>query len=78
VDRNYNYSNEGEISWYEFVLAIQEIGGYTCEVKVYPSSLYPTWRSVRFVLVDKTKIKKTFGYVPTTKIVLLNVWNCVH
>jgi dTDP-4-dehydrorhamnose reductase len=31
---------KGEISWYEFVLAIQEIGD-TCEVKGIPSSSYP-------------------------------------
>jgi dTDP-4-dehydrorhamnose reductase len=27
----YNFSNEGEISWYEFVLAIQEIGKFDCK-----------------------------------------------
>jgi dTDP-4-dehydrorhamnose reductase len=58
----YNYSNEGEISWYEFVLAIQEIGGYTCEVKGIPSSSYPTpAKRPAFSLLDKTKIKKVYG-----------------
>jgi dTDP-4-dehydrorhamnose reductase len=58
----YNYSNEAEISWYEFVLAIQEIGGYSCEVKGIPSSSYPTpSKRPAFSLLDKTKIKKTFG-----------------
>jgi dTDP-4-dehydrorhamnose reductase len=58
----YNYSNEGEISWYEFVLAIQEIGGYSCEVKGIPSSSYPTpAKRPAFSLLDKTKIKKTYG-----------------
>ncbi|MEG2100305.1 MAG: sugar nucleotide-binding protein, partial [Flavobacterium sp.] len=28
----YNYSNEGEISWYEFALSIKELGGYKCKV----------------------------------------------
>jgi dTDP-4-dehydrorhamnose reductase len=37
---------KGEISWYEFVLAIQEIGGYSCEVKGIPSSSYPSKRNV--------------------------------
>jgi dTDP-4-dehydrorhamnose reductase len=60
----YNYSNEGEISWYEFVLAIQEIGGYTCEVKGIPSSAYPTpAKRPAYSLLDKTKIKDTFGVV---------------
>ncbi|MGO4819425.1 dTDP-4-dehydrorhamnose reductase [Flavobacterium sp. W22_SRS_FP1] len=58
----YNYSNEGEISWYEFVLAIQEIGSYECEVKGIPSSSYPT-RAKRpaFSLLDKAKIKEIYG-----------------
>ncbi|WP_338646115.1 dTDP-4-dehydrorhamnose reductase [Flavobacterium sp. KS-LB2] len=60
----YNYSNEGEVSWFEFVLAIQEIGGYSCEVKGIPSSAYPTpAKRPVFSLLDKTKIKDTFGVV---------------
>jgi dTDP-4-dehydrorhamnose reductase len=58
----YNYSNEGEVSWYEFVLAIQEIGGYTCEVKGIPSSSYPTpAKRPAFSLLDKGKIKEIYG-----------------
>jgi dTDP-4-dehydrorhamnose reductase len=58
----YNYSNEGEISWYEFVLAIQEIGGYSCEVNGIPSSSYPTpAKRPAFSLLDKTKIKEIYG-----------------
>jgi len=58
----YNYSNEGEISWYEFVLAIQEIGGYECEVKGIPSLSYPTpAKRPAFSLLDKAKIKETYG-----------------
>jgi dTDP-4-dehydrorhamnose reductase len=58
----YNYSNEAEISWYEFVLAIQEIGGYICDVKGIPSSSYPTPANrPAFSLLDKTKIKEIYG-----------------
>ena len=58
----YNYSNEGEISWYDFVLAIQEIGGYTCEVNGIPSSAYPTpAKRPAYSLLDKTKIKRVYG-----------------
>lgn len=58
----YHYSNEGEISWYEFVLAIQEIAGYTCEVKGIPSSSYPTLaKRPSFSLLDKSKIKEVYG-----------------
>lgn len=58
----YNYSNEGEISWYEFVLAIKEIEGYTCEVNGIPSSAYPTpAKRPAYSLLDKTKIKRMYG-----------------
>ncbi|MFV7234918.1 dTDP-4-dehydrorhamnose reductase [Flavobacterium sp. ZB4R12] len=58
----YNYSNEGEISWYEFALTIKEIGGYTCEVNGIPSSAYPTpAKRPAFSLLDKSKIKRVYG-----------------
>lgn len=57
----YNYSNEGEISWYEFVLAIREIGEYTCEVTGIPSSNYPTpAKRPAYSLLDKTKIQRVY------------------
>lgn len=60
----YNFSNEGEISWYEFALAIQEIGGFDCVISGIPSSAYPTpAKRPQYSLLDKTKIKKTFGVV---------------
>jgi dTDP-4-dehydrorhamnose reductase len=58
----YHYSNEGEISWYEFALAIQEIGGFDC--LVIPSSDYPTpAKRPHYSLLDKSKITTTFGVV---------------
>jgi dTDP-4-dehydrorhamnose reductase len=58
----YNYSNEGEISWYEFVLAIQEVTGDSCNVRGIPSSSYPTpAKRPAFSLLDKSKIKSTYG-----------------
>jgi dTDP-4-dehydrorhamnose reductase len=60
----YNFSNGGEISWYEFALVIQEIGGFDCEISGIPSSAYPTpAQRPQYSLLDKTKIKKTFGVV---------------
>jgi dTDP-4-dehydrorhamnose reductase len=60
----YNFSNEGEISWYEFALAIQEIGGFDCTISGIPSSAYPTpAKRPQYSLLDKTKIKNTFGVV---------------
>jgi dTDP-4-dehydrorhamnose reductase len=72
----YNYSNEGEISWYEFVLAIQEIGGYTCEVKGIPSSAYPTpAKRPAYSLLDKTKINLVYGIgVPDYKESLMKMF----
>jgi dTDP-4-dehydrorhamnose reductase len=68
----YNFSNEGEISWYEFVLAIQEIGKFDCLVNGIPSSEYPTSaKRPAFSLLDKSKIKNIFGVeVPAYKVSL--------
>jgi dTDP-4-dehydrorhamnose reductase len=58
----YHFSNEGEISWYEFALAIQEIGSFECTIRGIPSSSYPTpAKRPQYSLLDKTKIKETFG-----------------
>jgi dTDP-4-dehydrorhamnose reductase len=60
----YNFSNEGEISWYEFALAIREVGGFDCKISGIPSSAYPTLaQRPQYSLLDKTKIKQTFGVV---------------
>ena len=58
----YHYSNEGEISWYEFAKAIQEIGGFDCQITGIPSAEYPTpARRPKYSLLDKSKIATTFG-----------------
>lgn len=60
----YHFSNEGEISWYEFALAIQEIGGFDCVLGDIPSSDYPTpAQRPHYSLLDKSKITTTFGVV---------------
>ena len=60
----YHFSNEGEISWYEFALAIQEIGGWDCVISGIPSAAYPTpARRPKYSLLDKSKIATTFGVV---------------
>ncbi len=60
----YNYSNEGEISWYEFALAIQEIGAFECKVSGISSSQYPTQaKRPAFSLLDKSKIKATYSLI---------------
>lgn len=58
----YNYSNEGEISWYEFALRIKEFGNYKCKVEGIPSASYPTpARRPEFSLLDKNKIKTIYN-----------------
>lgn len=58
----YNYSNEGEISWYEFALSIKELGSYECKVGGIPSSSYPTpAKRPSFSLLNKEKIKAVYN-----------------
>lgn len=58
----YNFSNEGEVSWYEFALAIKELGEYNCKVEGIPSSSYPTpAKRPAFSLLDKKKIKTVYN-----------------
>ncbi len=58
----YHYSNEGVCSWYDFAKAIFDIKQIKCKVTPITTAEYPT-PAVRppFSLLDKTKIKKTFG-----------------
>lgn len=58
----YHYSNEGEISWYDFALAIRELKGLQCKVNAIPTSSYPTpAQRPCYSLLDKSKIKRTYG-----------------
>lgn len=58
----YHYSNEGAISWYDFARAIFELGKVDVIVNPLKTSEYPT-KATRpaFSVMDKTKIKTTFG-----------------
>ena len=58
----YHYSNEGQTSWYGFAQAIRQHIGSTCEIKPIASSQYPTpAKRPAYSLLDKSKIKHTFG-----------------
>ena len=59
----YHYSNEGVCSWYDFTLAIHRIAGITtCHVRPLHTSEYPTPAArPHYSVLDKTKIKETFG-----------------
>lgn len=58
----YNYSNEGVTSWYDFARAIFALKNRACEVSPIRSSQYPTPAArPSFSLMDKSKIRQTFG-----------------
>ena len=58
----FNYSNEGIASWYDFAIEIYRLSGITCEVKPILTEDYPTAsKRPHFTVLDKTKIKSTFG-----------------
>jgi dTDP-4-dehydrorhamnose reductase len=58
----YNYSNEGEISWYEFAKEIFKIEKIGCEVHPVTSQQYPTpAKRPRNTLMKKDKIVKVFN-----------------
>jgi dTDP-4-dehydrorhamnose reductase len=58
----YNYSNEGVCSWYDFARAIVSMSGNNCEVRPCHSSEFPSKvKRPAYSVLDKTKIKETFG-----------------
>ena len=59
----YHFSNEGVISWYDFTKAIHRIAGITtCHVRPLHTSEYPTPAArPHYSVLDKTKIKQTYG-----------------
>jgi len=58
----YNYSNEGEISWYEFAKEIFKIEKIECKVNSIATQHYPTpAKRPRNALMKKDKIVKVFN-----------------
>lgn len=61
----YHYSNEGVCSWYDFTKMIAEYSGHTaCDIRPCHSHEFPS--SVTrpsYSVLDKTKIKQTFGII---------------
>ena len=61
----YNYSNDGEITWYDFALEIKRLIGADCIVHPIPSSAYPTpAKRPAYSVMNKQKIKRVFGVDP--------------
>ena len=59
----YHYTNEGVTSWYDFARAIHYLADIKgCQVRPLHTSEYPTPATrPHYSVLDKTKIKQTFG-----------------
>jgi dTDP-4-dehydrorhamnose reductase len=58
----YNFSNEGQCSWYDFAGAIFDQKEIKIDLKPIPTSAYPTPANrPAYSVLDKTKIKNTFN-----------------
>lgn len=59
----YHYSNEGVCSWYDFTKMIAEYSGQTsCDIQPCHSNEFPSpVKRPAFSVLDKTKVKETFG-----------------
>jgi dTDP-4-dehydrorhamnose reductase len=58
----YNYSNEGQCSWFEFAKAIFEKNNIKIQLHPIATSEYPTAANrPAYSVLDKSKIKKVFG-----------------
>ena len=62
-DGVYHYSNEGVCSWYDFAKMIAEYAGHTkCDLQPCHSDEFPSpVKRPSYSVLDKTKIKETFG-----------------
>ena len=57
----YNFSNEGQCSWYDFANEIFRQNGVSIDLKPIRTSAYPTpAKRPAYSVLDKTKIKSTF------------------
>ena len=69
IDRNelgrqgiYHFSNEGVCSWYDFALAVSELCQHNCRIMPCHSDEFPSKvQRPHFSVLDKTKIKNSFG-----------------
>jgi dTDP-4-dehydrorhamnose reductase len=58
----YNFSNEGQCSWYDFAKKIFEINTIKIDLQPISSASYPTpAQRPAYSVLDKSTIKKTFG-----------------
>ena len=61
----YHFSNQGVISWHDFAMAIQQIGGYHCMVHPIPSTAYPVpAKRPNYSILNTHKIEAITGITP--------------
>ena len=62
VHETFHFTNEGQITWYDFATAIMEIGGKTCKVNPITTDQYPTKaKRPAYSVLDLSKIKEYAG-----------------
>lgn len=58
----YNYSNEGQTTWYGFAKKIFEVNNIAIDLRPIPTSQYPTpAKRPAYSVLDKSRIKEVFG-----------------
>jgi dTDP-4-dehydrorhamnose reductase len=62
VHETFHFTNEGQITWYDFACAIMEIGGKHCKVNPITTDQYPTKaKRPAYSVLDLNKIKASTG-----------------
>lgn len=76
----YHFSNEGVCSWYDFTKRIAELAGNTeCDIQPCHSNEFPSpVTRPAYSVLDKTKIKQTFGlkipyWIDSLKVCMANM-----
>ena len=58
----FNFSNEGQCSWFDFAKKIFEINKITIDLHPIPTTSFPTpAKRPAYSVLDKSKIKRVFG-----------------
>ena len=58
----YNFSNEGQCSWYDFAKEIFKQNNISINLQPIPTTSFPTpAKRPSYSVLDKSKIKKVFG-----------------
>lgn len=73
----YHYSNEGEITWFDFASAIRDLTGSTCVVNPITTAQFPTpAKRPAYSVFNKRKIKSVYSLsIPDWK---YSLGNCIE